>query len=510
MDKRRPNGLNNPSVNRKNIVKNDYYYNCKKKNLIKRSAITTTVVIMCGTYWYVKEIPIKAEMYINNSVIEWTTEKKNLKGVTFQVLKDGNLIHETKNLKFTDKSQYDTGAPLDINEINTFRNAKSIKILWKAPQDTSSNNTYQVFAINKFGRKIFKTEEVSGGIISGIDKYVIRFNGEEFESTTPVFSINANELKKGKYTIDIKSIDKSGNASEFKTFAFDFNTVNFEFKNGKLIPQDSKYNNEDYNFYILTEDMAESEKEIPQYDKKMFLVNEYIFNILGSGIKPKMTTPSYNIKNNEINFSWKNPVGTSSSHKFYVEAVNKKTLEKSYSDLLKIEGSSEMLGFHYALNNNSSYTVKPSDNYTDNTSISIDSSKLDKNKKYYFHIATIDSTGIISDTKTISLNFKKSNSLEEKKDIVRKFIFKTKNATNDDYREIVNEISNNFTVNDINSLSKSGVKIYLVKENFKDYIKENYNIDADSDSCVINKKSIYYNLNKSTEDLVESIKSILY
>lgn len=509
MDKRKPNGLGNPSSSRKKVVKNEYYYEYKKKNLIKRSIATTGVVIVLGVCWYIKEVPVKAEMTINNSTIEWIPQKDNLKGITFQVSKDGEIVHETTKLKYIDKAQKDTGAPNDISEINTYRNVKSLKILWKEPTDTGSNNIYQVFALNKFGRKVFKTEEVAGGFVSGIEKYIIRFNGEEFETTKPEFIINCDDIKKGKYTIDIKSIDKAGNESEFKTFAFDIETIDFEFKNGKLIPNDYKYTNKDYNFYIIDEETANSEKDIPQYDKQMFLVNEDLFNILDSGFKPKMTTPSYVIKNKEINFSWQSPLGNTKSYSFYVEAVNKETLEKSYSDLQKISGSSKMLGYHYALNTSSSYTVKSTDKYTSENSLSIDISNLDKGKKYYFHIATMDNSGIISDTKTIGINLKVSNSLENKKDTIRKFVYKTKNATNDDYRKVVDAIANNFTTDNIKSLNKSGIKIYLIKEDFKEYLKETYNIEAKAEDCVKNNKSLYFNINKSTDSLISTLSSIV-
>ena len=509
MDKRKSNGLGNPSSSRKKVVKNEYYYEYKKKSLIKKGIATTGVVMVLGTFWYIKEVPVKAEMTINNSIIEWVPEKDNLKGITFQISKDGEVVHETTSLKYIDKTQKDTGVPEDISEINTYRSVKSLKILWKEPKDTGSKNTYQVFALNKFGRKVFKTEEVTGGYVSGIDKYIVRFNGEEFETTKPEFIINCDDIKKGKYTIDIKSIDKNGNESEFKTFAFNIETIDFEYKNGKLIPNDYKYTNNDYNFYIIDEETANSGKEIPQYDKQMFLVNEDLFSILDSGFKPKMSTPSYVVNNKQINFSWKTPSDNTKSYSFYVEAVNKETLEKSYSDLQQITGSSKMLGYHYALNTSSSYTVNSTDNYTSENSLSIDASNLDRNKKYYFHIATMDNSGVISDTKTIPVNLKVSNSLENKKETVRKFVYKTKNATNDDYRKVVDAISNNFTTDNIKSLNKDGIKVYLIKEDFKEYLKETYDIDAKNEECVEKNKAIYFNVNKSTNSLLNILESFV-
>lgn len=509
MDKRRPNGLGNPSSNREKIVKNDYYYKCRKKSIIKRSVITVSALAVCGVFWYVKEVPIKAEMYINNSTIEWKPERDNLKGLTFQVFKDGNIVHETKSLKFIDKSQKDTGIPDDVSEIETFRNVNNFKIIWKTPQDKSSNNKYQVFAVNKFGRKVFKTDELVGGEVTGIAKYKIKFNGKEFESNKPEFIIDSSELKKGTYTIEIKSIDNAGNESEYKTFAFDYDTVEFEFKNGELIPIDSEYSNDSHNFYIIDEKIAQTEKEIPQYDKKMFLVNEDLLNILDSGMKPKMTTPSYTIKNNQLNLNWKSPTGNSSSHSFYVEAVNKDTLEKTYSNLLKIEGSSKMLGFHYALNTNKSYSIKATDTYTDDTDISINLSKLDKSEKYYFHIATIDNNGVISDTKTIPINLRVSQSLDSKKSTVKKFVSKTKNVKNSTYNEVIDEISNNFTTDDIKALNKSGIKIYLIAEDFKEYLEEVYDIETKKDDYVKDGKKVYYNVNKSTDSLLKVLNDLL-
>lgn len=509
MNKRKPNRTGISSSNRERVVKNDYYYACRKKSLIKRSVIISSAVVICGTFWYIKEVPVKAEVQITDSVIEWKPKKDNLKGITFQVFKDGNMIHETKNLKFVDKTQKDTGIPSDIDEIETFRSINGFKILWKVPRDKSSENKYQVFATNRLGLKVFKTEEVLGGEVSGIDKYIIRFKGKEFESNKPEFNIDTKDLKAGTYTIDIKSIDRAGNESEFKTFAFDFNSLDLEFKNGKLIPKDSKYTNDNYNFYIIDEELVESNQEIPQYDKKMFLVNENLLNILDSGMKPKMTSPSYTIKEGKFNFSWSKPRGGNSTHKFYVEAVDKETLEKTYSDLLTLESSSQMLGYHYALNTKSNYSVSPTDKYTDENQISIDLKDLDKDEKYYFHVATIDNSGIISDTKTIPVSFKSSNSASSKSIVAKQIVVKTKGLSNENYKKILDEVLSNYSLDDLKLLKKEGIKVHVLNKNFKELLESNYDIKTEKDDCVRKNKSIFYNVSKSTDSLFEMLDTFL-
>lgn len=498
----RPNRFSSSSKNRDKIVKNEYYYEYRKKRMLKRSAFMVSILSVGGVCWYIKEVPVKAEMSVNNNLLEWKPEKNNLKGLTFQVLKDGKMVEETKNLKFIDTSQIDTGIPNDIDEITTLRSIKKLKIMWKAPLDNSSNNSYQVFAVNRFGKKVFKTDEVLGGYVSGIDKYIIEFNGKQYESVTPEFVIDVKDIKKGKHTIKIKSIDKAGNKSKFKEFTFVYDVVDFNYQDGKLIPVDSKYTNELYNFYILDKDDVEKEKEIPQYDKKMFLVNQNLSNIIDSGIKPKMTSPSYTIKNKEIKICWEKPSQTSSSHSFYVEAVNKESLDKTYSNLLDINSSSNILGYHYVLNESSNYTVKSTDLYTNNLSISLNSSDLSKDKNYYFHIATIDSSGVLSDTKTMPLNLKVSNPLENKKSILRKIIFKTKGVTNEEYSKVIDGLSNNISLDEIKSFSSSGLKIYIIKNDFKEYLKEQYKIETEKEDCVKNKNNIYYNSNKSIDSLI--------
>lgn len=509
MDKKEPKGLRNPSPNRRKVVKNEYYYEYKKKKLIKRCMVTTGVVCLFGVGWYIKEVPVKADVIIHNSTIEWVPQKDNLKGITFQIIKDGEVIHKTTQLKYIDKTQKDTGAPNDIAEINTYRSIKNLKILWKEPSDTGSNNKYQVFALNKIGKKVFKTEEVTGGIVSGVDKYIVRFNGKEFETKKPEFIISCDDIKKGTYTIDIKSIDKAGNESEFKTFAFNIETISFEFENGKLIPNDFKYTNDDYNFYIIDEDIASSDIDIPQYDKQMFLVNEDLLSILDSGLKPTMTVPSYKINKNEIDVSWKTPTSSSKSYSFYVEAVNKETLDKTYSDLQNITGSNKILGYHYALNSSSSYTVKSTDLYTNENSLSIDVSDLDKSKKYYFHVATINSLGVISETKTISVNLKASNSLEYRKELVKKFIYKTKNVTNEEYKKVIDAIANNFNNDNVKLISECGIKVHIIKDDFKKYIKDTFDVEVKADDCVKNNKNVFFNINKSTDSLVNILNTIV-
>lgn len=515
MNKRKPQGLKGPSLdknNKKKVVKNEHYYKLKKRSLIKRGIIVATVFSGFATFWYIKEVPVKAHMTIENSTIEWTPKKENLKGLRFQVVKDGEIVHETTNLKFIDKNQKDTGIPDDISEINTYRNVKTLKILWKEPKDNGSSNNYQIFALNKFGRKVFKSEEVSGGSVSGIDKYIIKFKGEEFESEKPEFVINCEDLKKGKYTIDIKSVDKEGNESEFKTFAFNIDNVKFEFKGRKIIPEEPKYTNDDYYFYIIEKDIADNIQDIPQYDKKMFLVDEDISNVLNLDLKPTMTTPSFVVKNQKLALSWKNPSESKESYDFYVEIVNKDTLEKKYSDLLKGTILNENLGFHYAINNSSSYKVTADDEYTNANYLEMDINKFDKNKKYYFHIATIDSLGTLSNTKTISVNLRDTSTIdtiENKSEYTKKIVYKTKDVTEENYKKVATVISNNFALQKIKQLNNEGIKVYLIKNNFKEYLKQNYKIDARVDDCVKDGKSIYFNVNKSTDCLVNTISSSL-
>lgn len=510
MDRRKAKLSKNPSSGRKKVVKNEYYYEYKKKKIIKICIISASIVIMSGFIWSLKEVPVKAEMTINNSTIEWIPEKENLKGITFQILKDGKIIEETNKLKYVDKSQKDTGIPDDISEINTYRTIKNLKILWKEPLDKGSNNTYQIFALNKFGKKIFKSKEVEGGVVSGIDKYIIRFNGETFESEKPEFVLDCENLSNRKYTIDIKSVDKEGNESEFKTFAFDLDVIDFDFKDGKLIPKDYKYTNDDYNFYIIDKDVALSDKEIPQFDKQMFLLNKDLSSILNSGFKPTMTMPNYVLKSNEVSFSWTMPKENSKAYSFYVEAVNKQTLEKVYSDLQEINCATTISGYHYAFNNASTYVVSSTDNYTNNNFISIDSTSLAKNKKYYFHVATIDSTGAMSDTKTISVNLASSNSLENKKELIRKFIYKTKITSNEEYKNVIDTLADNFSTDDIKALSKAGITISLIKEDFLEYLtKHNITDDKTVGDCIKKNKSIYFNVNKSTNSLIRILESVI-
>ena len=504
------NRVDGKSSKRNNVVKNEFYYEYKKRSVIKRGIIITVVLISGGTFWYFKEVPIRAEMIINNNTVEWVPEKRNLKGITYHILKNGELIDKTSSLKYVDKEQVDTGVPNDISEINTFRNIKNIKILWKAPSDTSSDNTYQVFAVNKFGRKVFKTEETSGGIVSGIKKYVVKFNGKEFETTSPEFVIDSKDISKGKHTIEIKSVDRAGNESEYKTFAFDYDVVDFKFEENKIIPKDSSYTNELYNFYILDKELVENEIDIPQYDKKMFFVNGNILGVLDSENKPIMTSPSYTIKNKEICFKWEKPKVNVVNKSFYIEVVEKATSNKMYSDLIEVNGENNTFGYHYAINTSSKYSVKPTDSYTDDLSVYKSVSELEANKKYYFHVACINSTGVISETKTINIDLGTKNTLDEKKNILKKIVSKTKNSTNDEYNKIVSLLSNNFSLENLKTLSSSNIKIYLVKEDFDSYIKENYEIDATSDVCFKSKNLIFVNTNEKYSEILSNIlKSLL-
>ena len=64
----------------------------------------------------------------------------------------------------------------------------------------------------------------------------------------------------------------------------------------------------------------------------MFLLNQDIFSVLSNGTKPVTNTPSYNIKNNKLNLTWSKNT-KEHNYSFYVEAVNKTTFDKTYSNL---------------------------------------------------------------------------------------------------------------------------------------------------------------------------------
>ena len=495
--------------NKKRVVKNENYYAYKKKSLIKKSVITGSTLAVIGVCWYTKEIPVKAEMIINNNTIEWTTKKDKLKGVTFQIFKNGEIISETDKFEFIDENQVDKVAPNQINEIKTYRGINNFKILWQEPLDTGSNDIYQVFAVNKHGRKIFKTDEVESSFSSGISKYKVKFNNEEFETEKAEFSIDINDLKDEQYTIEIKSIDKEGNESEFKKFNFKFDKLEFDIVDNKLVPKNSLYTNTDYNFYIVDKSLVDDNKEIAQYDKKMFLLNQDIFNVLSDGTKPTMSTPSYNIKNNALNLNWSN-TDKKSDYSFYVEAVNKVTFDKIYSDLIDVSGSSKVMGYHYCLNTDKDYEILSTDNYVESNSLSIDTSNLDKNKKYYFHIAKMDNNGLLSDTKTITIDLNKKSSLVDAQNILKKIVTKMAGTTTDEYFKVINSIAKNFSLDKVEALEKMNIKIHIIKDDdFKNYLKETYNIDASSDTCVKSGNSIYFNISKSTSALNELISSLL-
>ena len=494
---------------KKRVVKNENYYAYKKKSLIKKSVLTGSTLAVVGICWYTKEVPVKAEIVVKNNSIEWNTDKNNLKGITFQIFKNGQVISETNHLNFFDNDQVDNQAPNQVSEIKTYRGINTFKILWQEPLDNGDDNIYQIFAVNKHGRKIFKTEETTSTYCSGIDKYIIKFNNKEFETEKPEFILDINELKKGSYPIEIKVIDKAGNESDFKKFNFDFEVLEFNVnEDSKLVPTNSKYNGNDYNFYIVDPESIKEDKETSLHDKKMFLLNQDIFSVLSNGTKPVTNTPSYNIKNNKLNLTWSKNT-KEYQHSFYVEAVNKVTLDKVYSNLLEISGSSKVFGYHYAFNTKKEYEVVSTDNYCESNTISLDIKDLNKDTKYYFHVATIDNNGVLSDTKTIAVDLNKKSSFSEIQNIAKKIVSKITGTTTQEYFKVVNAIANKFPIDKVEELEKKNIKVTVINENFKDYLKESYNIEASNDYCVKSGNNIYFNAQQSTNYLIDMISSIL-
>lgn len=488
-----------------NVIKNEFYYleqqKLKKMRLIKCGVVACMAL---GVYLYVR-VPYGVDIDSNQEVVSWKLEKgKNPKGITYELIKNGKVVQTGTKLKYMDDKEKDNKSPNNIDTVEVFKREKSIAIRWKAPLDKGVENTYQVWAINEKGKKQYKSKEHIGNITSGIDYYIVKYDGKEFKTESAEFKIDTTELKSGAYSLEIQAIDNNGNKSGFKKFSFEISQNKFKVVDKKLVAEDKNLNNDKYIFSLIKDSDVSDESETLDEFKNKVLLGEDISKIFSYNSKPEMSNPVYLIENNNLEVFWSSSKDSDASHSFYIETINKQTLEKTYSEVLQYETNMKISGFHYTINNLPNYVVQATDAYTEDNRVKFDFKSFDRNKKYYFHIASLDEDGIFSDTKTLEMDLQKFISTEDKLSLVRTIVDKSNsNISNVYYKRVVDEIYNKYTYDTINKLKSSKFKIILINENLKNYVNTHYKINTENEYAVYlkNKNVLIYYVNTPFKDL---------
>ena len=170
----------------------------------------------------------------------------------------------------------------------------------------------------------------------------------------------------------------------------------------------------------------------------------------------------------------------------------------SSSDEMVVNKSSKLKGYYYAINKDSKYSVSEKDSFTDKCDVDY----IDEYGTYYFHIASVDEAGNISETKTykfetkdITLDDKKENSndessnstkppantnqsqdsdrnddVDETNSIIRSLIRKVGNISETNLENAI-EIINKIPENVIKEMNNNNISIYLTSGEAEDVCK---------------------------------------
>ena len=338
--------------------------------------------------------------------------------------RDGNKIYEGYDLSFKDSSVRDLTAPKKVENIQSDiiiknNNTNTIRINIPIIDDTGTEYNYTLKA-SYDGVESEESETYTSTITSGFDgfSYVIDNN----PLTIPDNTINtrSNYIEKDVsntediYYLHIKSIDKSGNASETSHIELQaFKTTIEELRvseNGVNLAWDldSNLNMNDVYFKVSRRNINDNDfNEIVTDIKDL----EYIDNTaldLSSPDMPNISNINYNSDTNSVEYTISEVLDNPSTYEYFVEMFNESDNAKiSKSNIQRIDILSGIKGVYYIINNTANSEVVNGIELIDNK-IEIPLTP----EETYLHIKAVDNNNNESETLHIKISDNENPTLD--------------------------------------------------------------------------------------------------
>jgi len=435
-----------------------------------------TLAILAAVYaGYINGIFAKETIYVicSEKKITWEfKDEKAIKNGCFVLYRNGKEVYRGDEFEYINPYLEDIEKPESIEDISLIYERDKIILDWEEPADKGTDNSLEVYFINRLGMKIFRSNELVYNYSSGISKYILNIGGSTFETTDSRIEIDYEELDSGLLDTSVIAVDKNGNES-IPEILVSVRNIRLD-----VIDQDGK----------LT--IINSDKE-QDYTYKIHINNKEIEldgntidykDIFTDTAPPEMPIVKISIEPECVVLMWDPVKSVSKIYKFHIEGLGSKYNNRVYSEeFVKI---SNIKGYYFSINNEESHTITYEDilindpdqrfliiftsslpglkeglNISDNSSISfmIDTNSVEH--PLYIHIASVDNILNISETFTCEIPIPSKYKLKR----VEPFFVKADKEYQSRYEDEKKHLAL-LPENIIDFLLKHNLRIYFVDE----------------------------------------------
>ena len=438
----------------------------KKKVLI---CVIGVGVALSGCLFFIAP-KCSIKLNLNDDILEWSN--KEVEKLFFYEVFNGEykIVETNENSYVLNRHDLlDLDSPDKIKKMTIQYDKNNIYLVWDSVEDKGTNNEISVYLIDNNHKTKYYSNTVNKKYVSGIARYVIKYDGAVVDSLNPRFTLNRELLNDGITYINIYAEDKRGNKGE---------TVSIPIYNYPII---INYDGENVGWHI--DDTSQSYSLIGYVNgekvdigNNISVLNQYISEEF---VLDKVSKVTVNQVDDIVSMIITPPSTKTKDYKVSLEAEGTKYGNIAYSDEIMITKETALRGYRYAINQNQSYILSDTDDFINSMEIK---EKLDEGK-YYLHIAPVDSNGNMGEQYTKVLNVKAK---EEK-------------LPND------NTNSSNGSLND----NVGGGSNIEIEDNISEY-KYVYSVDNASSGIVSNAKKMISGLPSTVFDMLKREKVKIY
>ena len=337
----------------------------------------------------------KIDLYIEDNHITWKDESgKNTLGSKYYIYNDDFLVNKVTEQSYflTKEKLIDEEGPEKVNKVNINYTEKTIYFTWEDVKDLGTNNNIWVSLYNENEKQISYSNSVNMNYSSGVYKYILELNGEEYEIYDTEFTVERERLNSGITMAKLYAIDNRGNKGVVSNIPlYNYNIILSKEDNLLRYHIDDSTQEYKYKAYINGEE-------------KGFISSAEDLNslIIDKSAPSLVTNTNFDIKDKKVNITWKDVVDTGTDYLVRLESYGLTYYNTAYSDDIKINKTSETKGYFYAINKTDDYIVTDEDDFTNRTDIDFEGDY----GRYYIHLAAVDNEGNLSKTSTFNFELK--------------------------------------------------------------------------------------------------------
>ena len=338
--------------------------------------------------------------------------------------RDGNKIYEGYDLSFKDSSVRDLIAPKKVENIQSDiiiknNNTNTIRINIPTIEDMGTEYNYTLKA-SYDGVESEESETYTSTITSGFDgfSYVIDSNPVTIPDNT--IDTRSSYIEKDVsntediYYLHIKSIDKSGNASETSHIELQaFKTTIEEprvSENGVNLAWDldSNLNMNDVYFKVSRRNINDNDFNEIATDIKDLEYTDNTALDLSSPDMPNISNINYNSDTNNVEYTISEVLDNPTTYEYFVEMFNESDNTKiSKSNIQSVDVLSGIKGIYYIIDNNINSEVI--------SGVELTGNKIEiplTSEETYLHIKAVDNNNNESDTLHLKISDNENPTLD--------------------------------------------------------------------------------------------------